>query len=76
MDDQPSGQSKEVWKEGVTAQERFSLPQIKNRAKINTGMRLKANLRRKMTQLIHHATRYRNENSSMMRRNKVLIINT
>ena len=50
--------------------------QIKNRAKINTGVRLNTNLRRKMTQSICLATRYGNENSSMLLKKKVLIINT
>ena len=50
--------------------------QIKNRMKINTGMRLNMNLRGKITQTICLATRQKNENSSMMLKKKVLIINT
>ena len=59
---------------------RFNMPkislQIKNREKINIKMRLNVNVRRKMTQLICLATRYGNENSSMMLKKKVMIINT
>ena len=45
-------------------------------AKSNIGMRLNANLRRKMTPSIHLANRYWNENSSMTLKKKMLIINT
>ena len=52
----------------------FNTPQInlqmKNRAKIYTGMRLNLNLRRKMTQLILLSTIYRKENSSMILKKK------
>ena len=50
--------------------------QIKIKAKINIEMRLNANLRMKMTWTICLATRYGNENSSMMLKNKVLMINS
>ena len=50
--------------------------QIKTRAKINIGMRLNMNLRRRMTWTVCHATRHGNENSSMMLKKKVLINNT
>ena len=40
--------------------------QIKNRAKINNGVRLNINLRGKMTQMICLATRHGNENGSIM----------
>ena len=49
--------------------------QIENRAKINVGVRLNANLRGKMTQIMSLFTRHGNENSSMMLKKKVLIIN-
>ena len=48
---------------------------IKYRAKINIGKRFNTNLRRKMTQSIHLASRCRNENSSMMLKKTLLIIN-
>ena len=44
--------------------------QIKNRVKVNIGMRLNANLGMQMTWLIHLSTRYGNENSSMMLKKK------
>ena len=44
--------------------------QIKNRAKINIGMRLRMNLRGKMTQVICLATRHGNENGSIMLKKK------
>ena len=49
--------------------------QIKNRTKINIGVRLNMNLRGKMTQMICLATRQGNENSIMMLKKKILIIN-
>ena len=50
--------------------------QIKNRTKINIGVRLTMNLREKMTRMICLATRQGNENSSIMLKKKVLIIKT
>ena len=55
--------------------ERFSMPQISfqiknNMAKTSIGARLNVNLRRKMTQSIYISTRYGNENSSMMLKEK------
>ena len=51
--------------------------QIKNRTKINIGVRLNMNLRGEDDpDMICLATRQRNENSSMMLKKKVLIINT
>ena len=46
--------------------------QIKHRAKINIGMRFNTNLRRKMTHSICLTTGYRNENTSMTLKKKVL----
>ena len=50
--------------------------QMKNRTKINIGVRLNMNLRGKMTHTICLATRQGNENSSMILKKKMLIINT
>ena len=49
--------------------------QIKNKAKINIGTRLNANLRKKMTWSMLLATIYGKETNSMMLKKKVLIIN-
>ena len=58
----------------------FSMSQIslkvKSRAKSNIAVRLNMNMRGKMTQKICLPTRQENENSSMMLKKKVIIINT
>ena len=46
--------------------------QIKNRAKIDIGVRLNTNLREEMTQIICLATRHGNENRSIMLKKKVI----
>ena len=51
-------------------------PSNKKWAKINIGVRLNMNLRGKMTWTICLATRQENENSSMMLKKMVLIVNT
>ena len=48
--------------------------QIKDREMINTGTRVNTNLRRKMTKLIHLATRCKNKNCSITLKKKVLLI--